>query len=184
MSRMSRPLLKSLCLLFVLFALACTTAAPMSAFANSGGGHGGGAKKEDKAPAGEEGEEGGGKDKKKKGQQTVTGGLFEGDPVYVHLKPVIFPVISDAGAEQIIVLLVDLQIKDVDTATMMSATMPRLRDAIIRALYGGLAEGAMRNANALDIDKIKDNIVKTCNKVYGEGTVLDALIQAVSQRKL
>lgn len=180
-----RPMTSRLTLFLHVFlvALFLSTAAlaPAPAWASAGGGE----KKEAKPAEGGDEEGGDAKDKKKKkGQETVTGGTFEGDPVYVHLRPIIFPIISDSGAEQIIVLLVDLQIKDVDTATKMSQAMPRLRDTIIRGLYGGLADGSMRNANALDIEKIKANIVKACNKVFGEATVLDALIQAVSQRKL
>jgi flagellar basal body-associated protein FliL len=179
MSVMISRLTLFLHVLFVALFLTTASLVPAPAWASAGGGE----KKEAKKEGGDE-EGGGAKDKKKKGQETVTGGTFEGEPVYVHLRPVIFPIISDSGAEQIVVLLVDLQIKDVDMATKMSQSMPRLRDTIIRGLYGGLSDGSMRNANALDIDKIKANIVNACNKVFGEGTVLDALIQAVSQRKL
>lgn len=179
---MTRPFFFLQILALSLF-FSASALAPATVWAS--GGHGGGEKKEAaKSDSGDEESGGDKKDKKKKGNEVVTGGLFEGDPVYVHLRPIIFPIISDSGAEQIVVLLIDLQAKDVDTATKLSNTMPRLRDTILRSLYGGLADGAMRNANALDIEKIKTNIVKSCNQVYGDGTALDALIQAVSQRKL
>jgi flagellar basal body-associated protein FliL len=107
----------------------------------------------------------------------------EGEPVYVRMKPVVLPVISDKGAEQLVNLVVDLETKDYDTAVDLNNNKPKLNDAIIRSLYGGLSDGSMRNANALDIIKIKTNIKDTINQTFGEGTVLNVFVQAVEQRK-
>lgn len=163
--------------LLVLFAICLLAGAPALVWAESKG-----AEAKPKAEGEGGGEEGG--KKKKGGFEVITGGKFAGDPVYVHLQPVILPIISDAGAEQIITMLIDLETKDFETASKMHANMPRLKDAIIQALYGGLADGSMRNANALDIAKIKQNILNLTNRVFGEGSVHDVLIQAVAQRKL
>lgn len=155
---------------FVLFAFLAGSSSFAYASDHGGGGHGGESK-----PAEKKGEDSG---------EGVTGGKFEGDPAYVRLQPVIFPIISDRGAEQIVTLLIQLQSKDFDTATKMHEKMPKLKDAILQALYGGLSDGKMRNAYMLDLEKIKANIKSTVNRVFGEGSVVDVLIQAVAQRKL
>ena len=138
-------------------------------------------------------EHGGGGEKKEAAKEEESGGINdvasiwgggEGGPVYVRMKPVVLPVISDKGAEQLVNIIVDLQTKDYDVATNLNANKPKLNDAIIRALYGGLADGSMRNAYALDIMKVKGNIRDTINETFGEGTILEVLVQAVEQRRL
>ncbi len=166
-----RSFLKKILLVCALIGLIGGAAVPARASGHGGGGHGGGEAK----PA-EKKEDGG-------GEEGVTGGKFEGDPVYVRLQPVIFPIISDRGAEQIVTMIVHLQAKDFETATKMHEGMPRLKDAILRALYGGMADGKMRNAYMLDLEKIKANIKIAVNRVFGEGAVVDVLVQAVAQRK-
>lgn len=156
--------------------------APISVWASSGGGghggggggggHGGGEKKAES----EEGDN-------KKGEVGVTGGRFAGDPVYVHLQPIILPIITDRGAEQIVTMIIDLQTATFELATEMHTNMPRLKDAILQALYGGLGDGSMRNANMLDLEKVKFHIKKTLNQVFGEGAVLEVLMQAIAQRR-
>ncbi len=108
----------------------------------------------------------------------------DGEPVYVHLKPIVLPIISDYGAEQLVNLIIDLEMKDFETATMLDNNKPRLHDAIIRGLYGGLADGSMRNASALNIPKIKKKIRDVVNETFGEGSVKDVLFQDIAQRKL
>ncbi len=54
------------------------------------------------------GEEGGGK--KSKGPKDVSGGRFAGDPVFIHMDPLILPVISDKGVEQIVTIQMSLEI--------------------------------------------------------------------------
>ncbi len=139
-----------------------------------GGGHGGGEAKK----------EGGGKPAEESSEEGVTGGRFAGDPVYVHMQPIILPLITADGAQQLITLVVDLQIKDFETGTLMHHNMPRLRDTLLQALYGGLADGSLRKKAALDIEKMKETIMNETNRVFGAGSVLGVLIQGVAQRKL
>lgn len=115
---------------------------------------------------------------------TITGGQSDADPIYLHLPVVTFPIIDDGGAQQIVSLLIDLHMKDRPSAEKIQSSMPKLKDAIIQALYGGMSDRSMRNAQMLDISKVKDGIVQTLNRIYGDGFVNDVLIQAVSQRKL
>lgn len=127
----------------------------------------------------------GGGDGDKKGEEDLSS-IFnagEGEPVFVRMKPVVLPVISDKGAEQLVNIIINLETKDYETAMHLNNNKPRVNDAIIRALYGGLADGSMRNSHALDIMKIKKNVKDTMNQTFGEGSVLEVLIQAVEQRK-
>ena len=154
-------------------------AAPSLLHASSGGGgHGGGGDsvKKEEAKADQK--------SKKKEQVSITGGQTEGDPVYLHLAPITLPIINDYGAQQIVTMIVDLNTKDKPTAEEMQKQMPKLKDAMLQALYGSLADGSIRNEQALDIVKIKANILETLDKIYEPGSVKDVLVQAVSQRRL
>jgi len=136
------------------------------------GGHGGGEAKKPE-PKGNKNE-----------NASITGGQQAGDPVYLHLAPITLPIITDYGAQQIVTMLIDLNTKDTPTAEEMKKQMPKLKDALLQSLYGSLADGSVRNAQALDIVKIKAKIMETLNTVYEEGAVKDVFVQAVSQRKL
>ncbi|MDD3182138.1 MAG: hypothetical protein PHD48_04960 [Alphaproteobacteria bacterium] len=142
-------------------------------FANSGGSHGK-TKEEAKNEA----------KSKKKEAVSITGGQSDGDLIFLHLAALTLPIINDYGAQQLVTMLIDLQMSDLEAAENLRSQMPRLKDAVLQALYGGLADGSMRNAQALDLMKIKKSIQETLNRIFGDGKVQDVLIQAVSQRKL
>jgi flagellar basal body-associated protein FliL len=171
-----RPLL-TFCAL-VLFAAAQT--APLPAHASGG---------EKKAEGGEHGGGGHGegkKDDKKKdeGENDVTGGRFEGDPVYVHIAPMVMPIINDHGVEQLVMLTLDIEVKDFDAANEVRARMPKIRDALMRKLYGGLGSGNLRNGKLIDVTKIKAKALTAITDVVGKDNVRDVLVQGVSQRML
>lgn len=141
------------------------------------------ANKESKKEEGGKSEEGD-KKKKKGDDESITGGRFAGDPIYVHVQPISLPIISNRGAEQIVTMLIDLHVKDFDTATNMHENMPKMKDALLQALYGGFADGSLREKNMLDLPKIKESVKITVGRVFGEDAVQDVLIQAVAQRRL
>lgn len=125
--------------------------------------------------------------KKKKGAPQdgeISGGHFDGDPIYIHLKPLVLPIVNDSGAQQIVTLQIDLQIRDFDTADSMHSNMPRVRDSIMRALYGGLGNGSLRNGNMLDVDRIKTRVQRALDETFGKNTIQNVLIQAFAQRTL
>jgi flagellar basal body-associated protein FliL len=144
--------------------------------------------KSEKAESGEksakdEGGEEGGK-KKKKGDEDVSGGRFAGDPVYVHITPLVLPVISAQGVEQLVTVIIDVEVKDFDTADNMHTNMPRVKDALMRALYGGLGQGSLRNGKLVDVNKVKVRATAALNEVIGEGGIREVLIQGIAQRML
>jgi len=129
-------------------------------------------------------EEGGDAAKKKRdGGEDVSGGRFAGDPVYVHLTPMVMPIITDDGVEQIVTLIIDVEVKDFDVADNMHTNMPKIRDALMRALYGGLGKGTMRKGKMVDINRIKAKATTALNELMGDG-IREVLIQGVAQRVL
>jgi flagellar protein FliL len=104
--------------------------------------------------------------------------------LYIHLQPMIVPVIGANGAEQLVTLLIDLQVKEPAISSKIRSKMPRVQDSILRALYGGLGDGSLRQGQLVDIAKIKNKIGKAVDTSVGEHVVDEVLIQAVAQRML
>ena len=123
------------------------------------------------------------KGKKKEGDE-VMGGRFAGDPVYVHIAPIVLPVINENGVEQLVTILLDVQVKDMDAATALHSNMPRVRDALMRNLYGGLGQGALRNGKLVSVGKVKTKAIAAICDILGKENVRDVLVQGVSQRML
>ncbi len=140
--------------------------------------------------AAEEAEDGEGKEKGEKGKsekdknKSIVGGRFENDPIYVHVAPLIMPIINDKGVEQLVTLLVDIQVKDFDAAEKLQGNMPRIIDSLLQHLYGKLGEGNLKNGKLVNIGKIKKEAVLAVGKIIGAENVKDVLVQGVSQRML
>jgi flagellar basal body-associated protein FliL len=141
------------------------------------------AEKSDKGESGDKAEksEGGGEEGKKKSDD-VSGGRFAGDPIYVHITPMVLPVISEQGLEQIITVIIDVEVKDYDIAEKMHTNMPRVKDTLMRALYGGLGRGSLRDGKLVNVNKIKAKTTAALNEALGDGAVREVLIQGVGQR--
>ena len=132
------------------------------------------------APAHAE-EEGGAK---KKQDADVSGGRFAGDPVYVHLAPMILPIITNDGVEQLVTLQFDVQVTDFDVADNLHTNMPRVMDSLVRHLYGGLGRGTLRNGKLVDVTRVKSNATAALDEILGAEGVKDVLVQGVAQRML
>ena len=104
--------------------------------------------------------------------------------LYIHLQPMVLPVVSASGAEQLVTLMIDLQVTDSDIADKIRARMPRVQDSILRALYGGLGDGSLRKGHVVDISKIKAKIASALEQTMEGHVVNYVLIQAVAQRML
>ncbi len=152
--------------------------------------HGGDQKDGGHDDKGEKTEEGAGEKKgegegKGKGEDTgIMGGRFKGDPIYVRIDPLVMPVISKQGAEQIVMLKVVIQVPELDIANKIHMEQPKVMDAIMRNLYGSLGEGSVQNGKMVDVAKIKPKIIHAISEVVGEGNVTDVLIQGIAQRRL
>ena len=119
----------------------------------------------------------------KKQPADVAGGRFAGDPIYVHLAPMVMPIITDDGLEQLVTFSIDLEVKDFNAADTIHSNMPKVMDALMRGLYGGLGQGSLRNGKMVDVNKIKKKALAALTEAIPD-TVKDVLVQGVSQRML
>lgn len=106
------------------------------------------------------------------------------DPVFVEFNPILLPVLGDDRVEQFVNIVVALEVADDDAAQRVIAAAPRLNDAYLQALYGTLHSHTVAENGVLDLTVIKRRLVQVSGDVLGEGVVLDALVQLVSQRIL
>ncbi|MFA5041406.1 MAG: hypothetical protein WC464_07220 [Bdellovibrionales bacterium] len=120
----------------------------------------------------------------KKEDDNISGGRFEGDPVYVRIVPLTLPIISSNGVEQIVSLIITVHMKDLEKANLLHKNMPRAVDSLLRHLYGGLDEGTLRNGKIVNIPKIKRKAKAAIEEIIGKGTVEEVLVEGVSQRML
>lgn len=142
-----------------------------------------GKKEEGKKEEGKGGGEGGEKEKAK-GPSDVSGGRFTGDPVYVHLSPMVIPVITENGSEQIVTILIDIEVRDFDVADNVHTNMSRINDALVRSLYGGLSDGDLRKGKVVNVSKLKARATAALGEVVGKEGIRDVLIQGIAQRIL
>jgi flagellar FliL protein len=136
--------------------------------------------KSDAKKADKPGEEG----KNKKSDEDVSGGRFAGDPIYVHIAPLVMPMITADGVEQIITLQIDVEVKDFDVADNIHANMPRIRDALMRGLYGSLGDGSVMNGKMVDVAKVKAKAASALQTVVGMDGIREVLVQGIAQRVL
>lgn len=114
----------------------------------------------------------------------ISGGRFAGDLIYVHMQPMIVPVINENGAEQVVTLMIDFQVKDFDAADTIHSNMPKVQDAVFRALYGGLGKGSLKNGHLVNIPKIKEKLLVAVRDALNKDLINEVLIQGVAQRML
>ncbi|MGB4101326.1 MAG: hypothetical protein WBK91_05420 [Alphaproteobacteria bacterium] len=105
-----------------------------------------------------------------------------GDKVYVSIGPIILPVVTDDGPQQIITMIVSLQVEDIEGSDKVRQQLPRLVDAYMRALYGRLDRNTMHHGRIVNIDFIKRMVGRATDEILGKGIVEDVLIQAIAQR--
>jgi flagellar basal body-associated protein FliL len=171
---------------FVVLCFALAFGAGQGVSVSYASGHGGGAKSE-KKEGGEKGEKGEKKDAKKGGSAEdgeIIGGRFDGDPIYVRMRPLVLPVITNDGIEQLVTLALDVRVKDEDTADILHKNMPRLTDSLLRALYGGIDEGSLKNGKLVNLEKIKVRAVSAVSELVPRDKIVDVLIEGIAQRML
>lgn len=105
-----------------------------------------------------------------------------GPPVYVQVGPMIVPVLGAKTVEQNIMVTVSLEVDDEPTRDKVRNENPRLVDAYVQALYGGIDKGQVIDGQVLNIPALKTKLQEATDKVLGPGIVHDVLIQSVSQR--
>jgi flagellar basal body-associated protein FliL len=107
-------------------------------------------------------------------------------PMYVDFKNIVVPVIKKDGRTGVIALAIMAEVANQDDNNEVTGKLPRLRDAFIRALYGNMeSNDYVRADGALDIDHIKDRLMKTAAYVMKdekENPIKDILFQNIAQQ--
>lgn len=105
-----------------------------------------------------------------------------GPPVYVQVGPMIVPVLGAKTVEQNIMITISLEVDDDSVKEEVRQKSPRLVDAYVQALYGGIDKGQVIDGQVLNIPALKNKLMETTEKVLGPDVAHDVLIQSVSQR--
>jgi len=106
----------------------------------------------------------------------------QGDPSFVKIDPLIVPVIGEKRVEQNIVLEFALEVYGDAVRDQVQQIKPRLVDAYLRVLYGGIESRELMVGKSVDMTKLKARLMEATEKVVGPHVVHDVLIQSVSQR--
>lgn len=105
-----------------------------------------------------------------------------GPPVFAQIGPMIIPVLGAKTVEQNITITVSLEVDDDAAKDIVKAQSPRLVDAYVQALYGGIDKGQVLEGQLLNIPAVKTKLMEATEKVLGPDVVSDVLIQSVNQR--
>ncbi len=104
--------------------------------------------------------------------------------VFVQLDPVILPIIDKSGVTQTVSLVIVIETADDASKAEILKLAPRLKDAFIQDMYGVLNQEVMVRGGVIQVTALKTRLHKISNRVLGEGTAKDVLLQVVQQRPL
>ena len=102
------------------------------------------------------------------------------DTNFVHLNPILFPVLGNSGVQQFVSVTVALEFDDSTAASKAHALEPRLMDAYLQDLYG--AKSIMRDGT-LDPIALKSALEVSSQRVLGD-VPCHVLLQKMGQRSL
>lgn len=104
--------------------------------------------------------------------------------LYVHLNPIIVPILSDKGATQIITLVVAIEVPDNESVGIVERNRIRLTDAFLTDMYGVLDKNQLIKNGYIDIERVKSRLNKITKRVVGEERISGVMLEAVQQRKV
>ncbi len=102
---------------------------------------------------------------------------------FVKMDPLTLPVVNKDGVVQIINISVTLEVEDAEKAKEIEKFAPRLKDAYIQDLYGSLSSSTAMANGVVEVNVVKKRLNAITQKVLGNDSVRDVLLQAVQQRK-
>ncbi len=103
---------------------------------------------------------------------------------FVEISPLVFPVVNDNGAYQMISLVVSIEVKDSHDADKIARMTPRLNDAYIQSLYGYLSKETNFENGTIKVKEVKKRLNEITEKVIGGGNFNDVLLQVVQQHPI
>lgn len=106
-------------------------------------------------------------------------------PIFVEFNPIQVPIVDDDSPEQLVNVILALEVDSQADADRIITLAPRLNDAFLIELYGGLSTDDLIGDNQLvNVERLKRRLMQAADRVLGEGAVNDVLIQLVSQRPI
>lgn len=103
---------------------------------------------------------------------------------YVEMDPLVLPIVDANGISQMVSLVIVLQVHDDQQKAVVSAQMPRIKDAYIQDMYGVLNQHVAVKDGVIQVSIIKEKLTTATDRVLGEGVVSDVLLQVVQQRPI
>lgn len=106
-------------------------------------------------------------------------------PIFVEFNPIQVPIVDDNSPDQLVNIILALEVDSQAKADRIITLAPRLNDAFLIELYGGLSSNDLIDRNDLvNVERLKLRLLQAANRILGEDTVNDVLIQLVSQRPI
>jgi flagellar protein FliL len=104
-------------------------------------------------------------------------------PAYIRVTPVVVPLIGDKKVSQFVTVVATLQV-DQPKQLAIQASLPRIQNAMLEALFAMGAEGKILRGTLVDIPAVKERLVEAVKPALPDGGLQDVLIQVVMQRNL
>ncbi|MBL8642253.1 MAG: flagellar basal body-associated FliL family protein [Alphaproteobacteria bacterium] len=103
---------------------------------------------------------------------------------FVKIDPLTLPIVNKKGVVQIVNISITLEVEDAEKAKEIEKFTPRLKDAYIQDMYGALGSAlALTETGVVEVNTVKKRLNAVTQKVLGNDSVRDVLLQAVQQRK-
>ena len=103
---------------------------------------------------------------------------------FVKIDPLTLPIVNKSGVVQIVNISITLEVEDAEKAKEIERFTPRLKDAYIQDMYGALGSAtALTTSGVIEVNTVKKRLNAVTEKVLGNDSVRDVLLQAVQQRK-
>ncbi|OFW87233.1 MAG: hypothetical protein A3J37_04495 [Alphaproteobacteria bacterium RIFCSPHIGHO2_12_FULL_45_9] len=103
---------------------------------------------------------------------------------FVKMDALTLPIVNKNGVVQIVNISITLEVEDAEKAKEIEKFTPRLKDAYIQDMYGALGSAtALTASGVVEVNTVKKRLMSVTQKVLGDDSVRDVLLQAVQQRK-
>jgi uncharacterized membrane protein YhdT len=106
----------------------------------------------------------------------------EGGSAFVEMAPIILPIVDGGRVVQSVSIIVSIETASPAVADRARALRPKLVDAFLTELYGLLNERTAIRAGVVQVDVVKARLLIAAERVLGEGSVTDVLLQVVQQQ--
>jgi hypothetical protein len=105
-----------------------------------------------------------------------------GGSAFVEMTPIILPIVDGGRVVQSVSIIVSIETASPAVADRARALRPKLVDAFLTELYGLLNERTAIRAGVVQVDVVKARLLIAAERVLGEGSVTDVLLQVVQQQ--